>query len=210
MKLTIHAGTLAEGLAMTLPCASKDAHLPTLMTAAMHIREDGSVTLVTTNRHLLAEYVIPSEHIDGDTTPGTLLIPAATAAEWGKLAKRETKAHPHDPVVTLTVESDGLDGRHSATLADDEGSQTGRLVDGEHVRQYEKLIPEPDDESGQVPFAGFDPEYLMTIGKISKAAGKNRPVRFDFAGANKATLFRVADVGAFRGAIMPVRVGDWA
>lgn len=200
--LEINAATLAEGLAMTLPCVSKDTTLPTLMGVAFHIREDGSVALVATDRYLLAEYVIQAEHVESiGTAPGTFAVPTLMATEWAKLAKRGAKAHPGGPV-TLTVEG------QTATLADYETSASDRLVDGQHVAQYARLIPEPGN-GDDVPFYGVKPAYLTAIAKLASAAGKNLSIRFDFTGENSSALFRVHGVDNFRGVVMPVRVSDW-
>lgn len=206
MKLEINVHRLAEGLAMVLPCAGRDEMLPTLVAVAFHLRENGSLALVATNRYLLAEYVIAAEDVNGDRAdldvPATFIVPRDTAVEWAKLAKRAARTWqgPTTPV-TFTVEGE------NATLADYNTSHAGRLFDGQHVNNYAKWLPTPSDDN-PVTSVGFNPENLAAIAKVAAAAGKNLPVRFNFNGETNAkpVLFRVGGVDNFRGAVMPVRI----
>lgn len=169
---TVAGDALADAVSRVALAASRDETLPILTGVRLEI-EDGTLTLLATDRYRLALREIPWS----PASPGTSTAALVRARTLSDVARSLGSAE-----VTLALAADdgttGIGGRRGAGmvgLAAGSRSSTSQLVDGDYPR-VRALFPAEAPVTAVVPTAAL----VETVKRVALVAERHTPVRLSF------------------------------
>lgn len=201
----IGARELAQALAMLLPCAATEQHLPEISGVTVDTR-GASLTLWATDRYVMARYDLGT--LDASAGEHLVTVPLDAAKQWLKMVK----AHKYDAPMTLRIVDTG-DGTPRASLSD--GDNTAGASCFNVVSRYANLDrlwqKHTGADTASIDAWAWRADVVATLATIAKVAGRpKRPatMRFRFTGPNAPVCIDIPDVDSFSAIAMPAKAAD--
>jgi len=170
---TVDGGVFATAIGQVTPAASRDDTLPVITGVNVEI-EDGTITLVATDRYRLAIRELDWNPARPGTS-STLLVPAKTLADAARMMA------PGVPVRIMTRGTDEDSGsaaaRADAMIGFESGGRrlTTRLIAGEYIK-YSSKFPADFGSYGDMPAAPL----AEAVRRVALVAERGSSVRLSF------------------------------